>query len=98
MNSKPIVALALVLLALTGVLAAGSNISAVHEVVGDELIVTVANSGSSNAIVRVTAIQLGESLGSAVVVVPAGESAGAVFTITDEINPFEIILGVAAQN
>ena len=97
MNTKSILATVLAILAFTTVLAGVRDepVPVGFQVSGDQLTVTLANSGSSAATISLTAFQFGESLGTVSVTVPAESFSTAVFTITDEINPFGFSFAVA---
>ena len=100
-NSKPIIATILVLLALSVTLAGPNTpVPVGYQVVGDQLIVTLANSGPFNATVSVTAVQDGEILGTVIVTVPAQSTADGAIGINDDLNPFDIgvSVGAVAQN
>ena len=98
MNSKPVIAVILVLLVLSAALtvARAAPLPASVQIVGDQLTITLFNPSSADVTVVVTVFQYGQSLGTVVVTVPAGSTAGPVWSINDDLNPFGLSFSLAA--
>ena len=100
MNSKPIIAMILVLLVVTAALAVvhAGPLPASFQIDGDQLTVTLHNPGSADVTVDLTVFQRGESLGTVTFIVPGGSSQGKLWTINDDVTPFGLSFNLAVQN
>lgn len=99
MNSRRIVAkiLGLFVLAAALTVAHATPVSFDFQVDGNQLTVNLHNPTSADVTVALTVFYQGQSLGTQVVTVPGGSSFGTVWTIVDDLNPFELSFSLEGQ-